>query len=102
MAALEGSPPSDLEMASPDSEVGMTEEIPTVLEPGPSNRFSEVRVKKSKESEDPAKCSVCKEAAGKHSYYGRALFNWTPNQVYVVLTAVLLISTHLYVLTWVF
>ena len=47
------------------------EDVPTVLtlkEPEPA---PDVVKKKSQEPDDPSKCSVCQEAAGKHSYYGQ-------------------------------
>jgi len=73
LVQLKGSPLSDIEMATLDPEAGIAEEVPTVLEPGPSNKFADVKEKATKESKDPAMCYVCKEAAGKHSYYGITL-----------------------------
>ena len=49
-------------------------DIPTILKNDEETNFPTVSMNVDKriteENDDPAKCSVCKEAAGKHSYYG--------------------------------
>jgi hypothetical protein len=49
-------------------------DIPTILKSDEEPNFPTVSMNVDKriteENDDPTKCSVCKEAAGKHSYYG--------------------------------
>ena len=63
LSLYQGSPDtSDLEMRSVESFID-----------SPNNGTSVLSIdedQKVVEDSDPSKCSVCKEAAGKHSYYG--------------------------------
>jgi hypothetical protein len=67
LSQYHGSPEtSDLEMRSVESFV----DSPTDQNQVPSILGSTEDDRKVEEDNDPSKCSVCKEAAGKHSYYG--------------------------------
>jgi hypothetical protein len=46
----------------------ITIDIPTILKNDEETMNDDKRI--TEENDDPTKCSVCKEAAGKHSYYG--------------------------------
>ena len=65
LSLYQGSPDtSDLEMKSVESFVG------SPRSPGILLSTEDEQKVQVEDSGDPSKCSVCKEAAGKHSYYG--------------------------------